>query len=391
MKFLTKEELTSKVAVVIGTRPGIIMFSPIIRALSENGIDFFSIHSGQHYSYNMDKILFEQLEIPKPRHYLQGIYAKKLHGAQTAAMLEGIEAVLIKEKPAMVLVGGDANTNLAGALAARKLHIAVGHVEAGERSYDWRMPEEHNRRIIDHISEYLFTTNDKGRQNLLKENVMGKIFITGNTIVDAAIQNIEFAHKTSLVCQKNGLKEQEYLVLTTHREENVDSRENLIAILEAMAQIHQETAMPIFFPAHPRTLNRLERFGLDKKARAVRGLIISEALGYLDFLKLLYGAHLVLTDSGGVQQEACILKVPCVTLRDNTEWTETLAIGANILAGLDRAKISKSVQQMLTRVPDWETPFGDGTAARQIVRIIEAEELRKAPDLEPSDSLAGQC
>lgn len=375
MKFLNQEELNPQVAVIIGTRPGIIMFSPIIRALSASQLDFFTIHSGQHYSYNMDEILFEQLEIPKPAHQLQGISAKKLHGAQTAAMMEGIEQILLKERPAIVLVGGDANTNLAGALAARKLHIALGHVEAGERSYDWRMPEEHNRRIIDHISEYLFTTNEKGKCQLLQENVMGQIFVVGNTVVDAAFQNIKLARKKSLILGKHNLKEKEYILLTTHREENVDHADRLNLILQSLEMVIFETGLPVFFAVHPRTLNRMEIFNLIPRAKGIKGLIISEALGYLDFLRLAEGARLVMTDSGGVQQEACILHIPCITLRENTEWTETLEIGANILAGVVPDKIVASAREMLARNGRWKIPFGDGTAAQQIAAVVKEELL----------------
>ena len=285
-------------------------------------------------------------------------------------MLDGIEKVLIKEKPRLLLVGGDANTNLAGALAARKLHIAVGHVEAGERSYDWRMPEEHNRRIIDHISEYLFTTNEKGRSQAAREKVMGKIFVTGNTIVDAALQNIQLARRKSKILDDCSLQEKQYIVLTSHREENVDSKETLISLLGAVKKIHVETALPIIFTAHPRTLNRLKMFELYEKASAIKGLAIREAPGYLDFLRLLEGAKLIMTDSGGVQQEACILKVPCVTLRENTEWTETLEIGANRLAGVNQDKIIESVRDMLNVDRDWDIPFGNGMAAEKIVGII---------------------
>ncbi|HOI94708.1 MAG TPA: UDP-N-acetylglucosamine 2-epimerase (non-hydrolyzing) [Syntrophobacter fumaroxidans] len=376
MKFLNKNELNPRISVVIGTRPGIIMFSPIIRALSSRNLDFFTIHSGQHYSYNMDELLFDQLMIPKPTHHLQGISDKKLHGAQTAAMMERIERILITEKPAILLVGGDANTNLAGALAARKLHIAVGHVEAGERSYDWRMPEEHNRRIMDHISEYLFATNEKAKQQLFKENVMGEVFVTGNPIVDAAFQNIELARESSAVLKRNRLKEKGYVVLTVHREENVDSEANLNAILDSIELVHRETRLPVFFPAHPRTLNRLEMFGLVGRARSIEGVTLSEAIGYLDFLRLLSGAALVMTDSGGVQQEACILNIPCVTLRENTEWMETLSIGANTLAGLEKSKVVAAVMGMLGRTGSWTIPFGDGSAARNIVRVVEDKVLR---------------
>lgn len=370
MKFIDRHELHPKVAVIVGTRPGIIMFSPIIRALSEDGIEFFIIHSGQHYSYNMDEILFEQLKLPKPAFHLEGIPEKKLHGAQTAAMLEGIERVLVEEKPALVLVGGDANTNLAGALAARKLHVAVGHVEAGERSHDWRMPEEHNRRIIDHISEYLFTTNEKGRRQLMSERVMGEIHVTGNPIVDAAFQNARLVENNGAVLERNRLKEKGYILMTTHREENVDSRENLKAILESVGRVYGETGLPVFFPAHPRTLNRLKLFGLEAQAVNTAGLVVGEAVGYLEFLRLVQGARLVMTDSGGVQQEACILKVPCVTLRDNTEWTETLGIGANMLAGVKKDRVVDAVRRMLGKGGTWEIPFGDGSASRRIAGVV---------------------
>ncbi|RJR46539.1 MAG: UDP-N-acetylglucosamine 2-epimerase (non-hydrolyzing) [Deltaproteobacteria bacterium] len=349
------------------------MFSPVIRALIKGRVDFFMIHSGQHYSYNMDEILFEELEIPKPSHYLTGVAEKKLHGAQTAVMLEGIERVLIQERPAILLVGGDTNTNLAGALAARKLHIAIGHIESGERSYDWRIPEEHNRRMIDHISEYLFVTNEKGNNQLLKENVMGRTFIVGNTIVDAAFQNIELAKKKSAILEKHGLQEKKYIVLTAHREENVDHEETLANILNALELMHQRTGLPIFFSAHPRTLNRLKIFQLTERAGRIPGLIISEALGYLDFLRLLSGARLALTDSGGVQQEACIFQVPCVTLREVTEWTETLEIGANILAGVAPEKIVAAGLEMLQRDGGWPIPFGDGAAAQRIVAVVKEE------------------
>lgn len=369
IKFLQKDDLSGSVALVVGTRPGIIMFSPIIRACVRRKVDFFIIHTGQHYSPNMDGMIFDGLNMPRPRHQIKGIAEKKMHGAQTAAMLEGVEKVLIQERPSVVLVGGDANTNLAGALAARKLHITLGHVEAGERSYDWRMPEEHNRRIIDHISDLLFTTNEKGARHLEEEKVMGKIFTTGNTIVDAAYQNYEIANKKSDFLAKNGLKPGEYAVLTSHREENVDDPEKLAGILQGMEYVARELGLFIFFAAHPRTLVRLKEFHLDQRARSIKGLLVSDAPAYLDFLSLLGGASLILTDSGGVQQEACILKKPCVTLRENSEWTETVDIGANMLAGTDPGKIQRAAVIMIQKKGDWTVPFGDGKASERIVDI----------------------
>src|SRR5215469_5276386 len=193
LKVLRPDQLESKICVVIGTRPGIVMFSPIIRELERRAVDFFVVHTGQHYSYNMDRVLFEDLGLKEPGCRLETVRFCTYHGEQTAEMLKGVEQILLEHRPKLVLVGGDANTNLAGALAARKLHLKVGHVEAGERSFDWSMPEEHNRVIIDHISDYLFATGEKARANLLREGIRGEIHITGNPIVDACYQNLEIA------------------------------------------------------------------------------------------------------------------------------------------------------------------------------------------------------
>jgi UDP-N-acetylglucosamine 2-epimerase (non-hydrolysing) len=372
LKVLRPEDLDSKkICLVVGTRPGIIMFSPIIRESMRRELDFFVIHTGQHYSYEMDKIIFDTLNLPKPAHHLKDVAEKKYHGAQTAAMLQGIERTLMKERPALVIVGGDANTNLAGALAARKLHINVGHIEAGERSYDWRMPEEHNRRMIDHIADLLFATNKKSANRLRDEKVIGDVFVTGNTIVDAALQNIDIARRTSRIIEENGLEYKNYIVLTTHREENVDFVENLAGIIKGIKSLSEASGLNIFFAAHPRTLNRLKHFGMMAMAKGHAGVILKSAPGYLDFLHLLASARLVLTDSGGVQQEACIFKVPCVTLRENTEWIETLEIRANILAGTDPPRIVTAALEMLERKVDWEIPFGDGRASELILDICE--------------------
>jgi len=372
LKILRQDELhNQKLCLVIGTRPGIIMFTPIIRECLRRNLDFLVIHTGQHYSYNMDRIIFDTLEIPRPAYHLDGVAEKKYHGAQTAAMLGGIESVLLKERPGLVIVGGDANTNLAGALAARKLHINVGHIEAGERSYDWRMPEEHNRRMIDHISNLLFATNEKSAKCLKDEKVMGEVFVTGNTIVDAAFQNIEIAERTSRILEENGLQPKGYFVLTTHREENVDFVENISGIIEGITRLSEDTGYTIFFAAHPRTLNRLKHFGLLDRLRLHHGIIVKEAPGYLDFLQLLASSLLVLTDSGGVQQEACIFRVPCVTFRENTEWIETLEMKVNLLAGTDPEAILSGAKQMLKRKTEWEIPFGDGRAAKRILDICQ--------------------
>jgi len=374
VKTLSHSDLLGKVGVVVGTRPGIVMFSPIIRELERQKINFFIIHTGQHYSYNMDRKFFEDLELKEPTYKFNNLKRYKLHGEQTAVMLKKCEEVLVKERPKILLVGGDANCNLAGALAARKLHIMVGHVEAGERSYDWRMPEEHNRRIIDHISEYLFATNNKSKKTLQGEKILGKIFVTGNPIVDAALQNRKIAFKKSDVLKRWELKKKQYFLLTTHREENVDSPVNLKNILSALSVISERYKTPLIFLAHPRTQKRIKQFDLNKLIKSSKYLILKDAVGYLDFINLLSNSRLVFTDSGGVQQEACIFKIPCVTLRDNTEWIETIKLKVNILAGTNPEKIVSATDKMLKKDKiNIKIPFGNGNAAKNIVKILKKE------------------
>jgi UDP-N-acetylglucosamine 2-epimerase (non-hydrolysing) len=298
-------------------------------------------------------------------------------------MLEGIEEILLQRRPCLFLVGGDANTNLAGALAARKLHIGVGHVEAGERSYDWRMPEEHNRVIIDHISDHLFVTNERGVGQLRREAVRGDIHLVGNPIVDASLAHFALAMQKSDVLRRFGLEPRRFAVLTTHREENVDVARNLRGMLEGVSAAACALRLPVLFLAHPRTLKRLDEFALARWAADLPMMTLADAVGYLDFLSLLGNARLVFTDSGGVQQEACIHRVACVTLRDNTEWTETLSIRANRLAGCDPQRIVVAASEAVRIEPSWPIPFGDGTTARRIAdiaeRIIDGHRSPRAP------------
>lgn len=369
LKILT--ELEDKVALVIGTRPGIVMFSPIIREFGRRGLPFFVLHTGQHYSHNMDRQLFEDLELPDPDYRFDSVADARLHGAQTAEMLRLCEEVFMTERPRLVLVGGDANTNLAAGLAARKLHVQLGHVEAGERSYDWRMPEEHNRVLLDNISEYLFTTNEKGAANLRSGAVRGRIVVSGNPIVDATMENLAITAQRTTVIEELGLTHGAYFLMTVHREENVDSEEALREILEGIRLVRQAHEEPVVFAAHPRTLNRLEQFDLMPFVESIDGLRVIEAQGYLSFLSLAANASLILTDSGGVQQEACILRVPCVTLRATTEWTESVERGANLLAGTSPDAILQAVQAMRDVERVWDNPFGDGKAAAKIADVVE--------------------
>ena len=346
-----------KIAIILGTRPEIIKMSPIIRECEKQGIEYYILHTGQHYSYEMDKIFFEQLKLPQAKYNLD--VGSGLHGKQTAKMLARIEEILIKDRPDVVLVQGDTNTVLAGALAASKLQIKIGHVEAGLRSFDRTMPEETNRIVADHISDYLFAPTETSRKYLLNEGIPDeKIFVTGNTVVDAAYQNLEISKNGADILEELGLNEKQYFAATAHRAENVDSKERLGGILTGFSQIYKEFGLPIIFPAHPRTVKMIGEFGFE----VPEGTRLIEPLGYLEFLQLESGARLILTDSGGVQEESCILKVPCVTLRENTERPETVDVGANLIAGTGE-KIILCARQMIESKPEWENPYGNGDAA----------------------------
>ena len=359
-----------KIAIVVGTRPELIKMSPIVRELEKQSLDYFILHSGQHYSYNMDEIFFKELGIPKPKYNLR--VGSGSHAEETGKILIGIEKVLKRENPNIVLVEGDTNTVLAGALAATKLKISVGHVEAGLRSYDRSMPEEINRVLTDHIADFLFTPTEKAKLNLINEGISEtKIFITGNTIVDALIQNLEYAKKKSRILNRFEITSKEYFLVTAHREENVDNVKRLSGILNGLKLIHEEFKLPVIFPIHPRTLRRIKEFNL-----SFDGLTLIEPLGYFDFLKLESEAKLILTDSGGIQEEACILKVPCVTLRYNTERPETLDVGANVLVGAEPERILEGAKLMLSRSNNWDNPFGDGQAGKRIVKILVEKWLR---------------
>jgi len=353
-----------KIGVILGTRPEIIKMSPIIRECKKRGIDYFTLHSGQHYSYEMERIFFEELELPLPKYNLE--VGSGSQANQTGKIMIGIEKVLEDERPDVVLVQGDTNTVLAGALAASKMRIKVGHVEAGLRSFDRRMPEEINRVVADHVSEYLFAPTKAASENLLQEGVPeGKILITGNTIVDSVHQNLDIARKKANALKRLGLKEKDYFLATAHRAENVDKKERLQEILKGFSMIAKEFSLPVIFPIHPRTRKQIEEFGFD-----LDGVRAINPMGFLEFLQLESNARLVLTDSGGVQEETCILGVPCVTLRDNTERPETLTVGSNLLAGADTQKILEKVSIMMCADNGWVNPFGDGNASGRILNRI---------------------
>lgn len=353
------------ISIILGTRPEIIKMSPIIRECEKQGLKYFILHTGQHYSYNLDKIFFEELELPEADYDLE--VGSGTHAEETGKMLIGIEKILIKERPDVVLVEGDTNTVLAGALAASKLHMKVGHVEAGLRSYDRRMPEEINRVLADHVSDYLFAPTEVSKGNLMREGIFKGIYVVGNTVVDATYQNLEIAKKRSKILNELSLKVADYFLITLHRAENVDDKDRLKKILIAFNRLSKIYEIPLIFPIHPRTRKMIDRFGLGSK---LDGIDIIEPVGYLDFLVLEKNARLILTDSGGIQEEACILNVPCVTLRDNTERPETVEVGKNVLAGSEPERILNCVNKMLSAELRDLNPFGDGKTAERIMRII---------------------
>jgi UDP-N-acetylglucosamine 2-epimerase (non-hydrolysing) len=355
------------ISVVIGTRPEIIKISPLLRRMVQEHLDHYVIHTGQHYSHNMDRIFFDELGLREPDYNLQ--VGSGTHAEETGKMMIEIEKVLKKIQSNLVLVLGDTNTALAGALSAVKLHIKIGHIEAGLRCYDRRTPEEVNRVVVDHVSDYLFAPTEVAVKNLIAESIMERsIFLTGNTIVDAVYENSKIAEEKSNILSKLNLKSKEYFLVTAHREENTNFKDKLSGIIEGLNLVANYFSTPIVFPIHPRTDNAIKKFNLKISDK----ICLIPPLGYLDFLKLLINSKLVLTDSGGIQEEACILKIPCGTLRESTERPETLTVGSNILVGTNPDKILEGVKYMIDKKPEWVNPFGDGKASEKIIKIINS-------------------
>ena len=352
------------IAIVLGTRPEIIKMSPIVRECERRGVPHCIIHTGQHYSYEMDRAFFQILGLPEARHNLA--VGSGPHSAQTGRIMTRIEEVFIADRPEIALVQGDTNTVLGGVLAASKIGILVGHVEAGLRSFDRTMPEEINRVVADHLADHLYAPTERERRYLLDEGIDdAKIWVTGNTIVDAVHQNLAIARRESTILTSLCVTPHDYVLVTVHRAENVDSRSKLGSILAALQLVEKEFDREIVFQVHPRTRKMIAGFGLETD-----GIRMVPPLGYLDFLKLEEQASLILTDSGGLQEEACILHVPCVTLRENTERPSTLDVGANLLAGTETDRIIEASRTMMTRARSWKNPYGDGTSAERIIGLL---------------------
>lgn len=348
--------------------------APIIRAIEKhntssrtNRIKTTLVHSGQHYDHEMSQVFFQDLKLPRPDVYL-GV-GSGTHSEQIGKTMMGLERVLLKEEADLVIVVGDVNSTLAGALAAVKSGIPVAHVEAGLRSYDRSMPEEINRLLTDAISDYLFTPSLDADDNLKKEGILAeKIFLVGNVMVDSLLHNRE-AIKRSQILSRLDVKQKNYALLTMHRPNNVDSGESLLRIGAALKKI--SLRIPIIFPIHPRTKKNTEKFGL-KGLFEDKHILLIEPLGYLDFLKLTTDARFVMTDSGGIQEETTVLKIPCLTLRDSTERPITISQGTNTLVGNKTSVIMQEATKILDNkgkkgsIP----PLWDGKTAQRIVNII---------------------
>jgi len=353
-----------KIAIVVGTRPEIIKMAPVVRACLDRGVPYLLLHTGQHYSFELDGVFFAELGLPAPHRNLE--VGSGSQSYQLAAVIEGLAPVLVEERPDVVLVEGDTNSVLAAALAANKSGIAVGHVEAGLRSYDRRMPEELNRVLTDHLADWLFAPTPGARDILRGEGLpASRIHVTGNTVVDELLLQRLRADRPGLA-ERFGVTPGRYALATVHRAENVDDDGRLRSILAGLDAAGRALGIPVLAAFHPRTTARMAALGLTASG-TVRGL---PPLGYLDFLGLHAAAALMLTDSGGLQEEACCLRVPCVTLRDNTERPESVAVGANVLAGAETEAIVACARAMAAKPRTWENPFGDGMSGLRIVDLL---------------------
>lgn len=365
---------------IVGARPQFIKLAPFARAFAEHNraggepIEDILMHTGQHYDAGMSDVFFDELKLPRAAYNL-GV-GSGAQGAQTARMLEGIERVLLEVRPDMVLIYGDTNSTVAGALAAAKLHIPIGHVESGLRSFNRRMPEEVNRIVADHVSDLLFAPTRTAVDNLAREGLAQRTELTGDSMYDAVLFNRALAESRSQVLQRLELRPGAYGVVTVHRAENTDDLNRFQALLTACNRVAAQ-GLPLVFPVHPRSAavmrERLPGW------RAHKDLRLVEPLGYLDMLRLVANARVTLTDSGGLQKEAFFLGCPCVTLRDETEWVETVDVGANVLAGTNPAKIEAAVAAWSSKYPRGHAnfaqeaaAFGDGQAARRTCAAIVA-------------------
>jgi UDP-GlcNAc3NAcA epimerase len=368
-----------KLISIVGTRPQFIKLAPLACAFDRHNagggefIEHRIVHTGQHYDADMSAVFFAELEIPCPAFHLE--VGSGLHGCQTGQMLERIEQVLLETRPAMVIVYGDTNSTVAGALAAAKLHIPVAHVEAGLRSFNRRMPEEINRVVVDHVADLLLAPTPTAMDNLEKEGLSAKAVWTGDVMYDAVLCHRHLARRRSTILEQLAFAPGQYGVVTVHRAENTDDEKRLKGLLTTFNDI-AASELPLVFPIHPRTAKQLALNFPNWPAHPQLRLIAP--LGYLDMLSLADHARLVLTDSGGLQKEAFFLDCPCITLREETEWMETVVAGRNVLAGVESAKIraavstwsNRSQEDLLSASVQRATVFGDGHAAEKVKNAL---------------------
>lgn len=353
----------SKVAILVGTRPEIIKVAPVMRQLKKLKIPYVFIHSNQHYAKELDETILKDLKLSSPDYQLQ--VGSGTHAVQTGKIMEGVEKICVKEKITIMVVHGDTNTTLAGALTAKKLHIKVCHIEAGLRSFDYRMPEEINRIITDRISDVLFAPTKMAQQNLLKEGIAGEsVIITGNTVVDALLQHQAIAAKQDTF-KRVPVKENEYILLTMHRAENVDEKAKLESLIKIIDYISKKLDVPVLWPVHPRSAKQLTQFEITLP----KSFLLIDSVGYLDMLQLLSKASMVLTDSGGIQEEAYILKKPLITLRNSTERPETLS--ANFIVDTDLIKVDLALAAYKNKKVSWNDELGSGQASQIIAATIK--------------------
>ena len=365
--------MSLKYLIVLGIRPDIINYQPIVSELNRRKCDYIIVHTGQHYSYFFDGLFFKQLKFPKPDYHLK--VGSGTQAQQLGTLIQRFEKVLLKEKPDLVFSFSDANPALS-AIVASKMGIKIAHLEAGMRSYDWRMPEEKNRRLIDSISDYLFTPTLSTKQNLLHEgHPTHKIFRVGKLIYDV-LNNFKKEIDQNKILEKLQLEKKDYFLVTAHRPENVGFKRPLKNIIESLNELHKKYEKDIIFPIHPRTRKSIKKFGI----KLSKGIRLFDPVGFLEFSKLEKNAFCCVTDSGTVQEDSCIFKVPCVTMRISTERPETVEVGSNIVAGLNKKHILKATDIMINRKPNWKNPYGKPDSAKKTIKILEE---RKSEILEP--------
>jgi len=359
------------IVVVLGTRPEIIKTAPVILAAIERGIEIGIVHTGQHYTPELDAVFFRELNLPQPiAHAHVGSHPA---AKQIGLMMQRLSEIFGEVKPTTVIVQGDVNSVLAGALAAYKADIPVAHLEAGLRSDDWSMPEESNRVLTDRISKWLFCPTDIQRERLRQEGITHEgVHVVGNTIVDASQHFAKVAYQKSDIAERLKVHNRRYALLTMHRPSNVDDPVRLRSLIDAISGAASRHGLTVVFPVHPRTRHFLGQGGITLGTPFVD----VEPLGYLDILRLQCSAELVMTDSGGIQEEACVLRVPSVTLRPNTERPETLHVGASMLYHEPHVdSLHRAMDEMMAKKRDWQNPFGDGKTADRVLDILTKKPL----------------